>query len=106
MSRIGHIGAATSTGWPSGRDRAERSEAHDGREGSRALVPVVAPASRSPRHTGAPARSAAFLAHVIATAADAPQTRARRRASEAEAAAAYAAASGLVAGSARHRRDV
>ena len=39
---------------------------------------------------------AAFLAHLIATKAQAPQTRARRRASPQEAIAAYRAAAGLM----------
>jgi hypothetical protein len=63
---------------------------------SRALVPVTP----SPRpHAGAMARprpSAPFLAQLIATAQQAPQTRGRRRAEPADACAAYAAASTAV----------
>jgi hypothetical protein len=59
---------------------------------STALVPV-APANRSEPFTGAPrSPSAPFLAHLIATARQAPQTRFRRRAEPEQAAAAYAAA--------------
>ena len=59
---------------------------------STALVPV-APANRSEPFTGAPRPpSAPFLAHLIATARQAPQTRLRRRAEPEQAAAAYAAA--------------
>lgn len=57
----------------------------------RALVPTApasSPADTTPRPRGS------FLAHLIATAVDAPQTRARRRAEPAEAVAAYAAATG------------
>jgi hypothetical protein len=62
---------------------------------SRALVPVTASRPRA----GAMARprpSAPFLAHLIATAQQAPQTRGRRRAEPADACAAYAAASSAV----------
>ncbi len=56
---------------------------------SRALVAVETPASPAPRR---PARDAAFLAHLIATARQLPQTRERRCAEPAEAIAAYRAA--------------
>lgn len=63
--------------------------------GSRALIPV-APALRS---EGGPAPSrcpaANFLAHLIATAQQAPQTRARRRAEPDVALASYRAAARL-----------
>ena len=52
---------------------------------SRALTVIAA----SPRAVSAPRRDAAFLAHLIATRTQAPQTRARRRAEPAEAIAAY-----------------
>ena len=60
---------------------------------SRALTVVVAPAA----HEASPVTrgDAAFLAHLIATKAQAPQTRARRRAEPAEALAAYRAAAEL-----------
>lgn len=63
---------------------------------SRALVPVT---PSPPPHAGAMARprpSAPFLAQLIATAQQAPQTRGRRRAEPADACAAYAAASTAV----------
>jgi hypothetical protein len=56
---------------------------------SRALV-VIAPADREARATATASRpNADFLAHLIATAAKVPQTRARRRAEPNEAIAAY-----------------
>jgi hypothetical protein len=57
----------------------------------RALIPVTAaaPAERSPTMTRHPA--APFLAHLIATQQQAPQTRARRRAAPGEAIAIYGA---------------
>jgi hypothetical protein len=55
---------------------------------SRALVVVEPPA---PRERPAPHRQAPFLAQLIATKAQHPQTRARRRAEPAEAIAAYRA---------------
>lgn len=55
------------------------------RPASRALTVIEAPA----RIASAPCRDAAFLAHLIATRAQVPQTRARRRAEPAEAIAAY-----------------
>jgi hypothetical protein len=58
---------------------------------STALVPV-ARAIRSEPIPGARPPSAPFLAHLIATARQAPQTRLRRRAEPEQAAAAYAAA--------------
>lgn len=65
--------------------------ADEGATESRALV-VTAPAGEPP----APVfRQAAFLAHLIATKAHAPQTRERRRAEPSEAIAAYRAASAM-----------
>jgi hypothetical protein len=61
---------------------------------SRALTVVAAPA---PRETPSPIRgNAAFLAHLIATKAQAPQTRTKRRAAPAEALAAYRAVARMV----------
>jgi hypothetical protein len=57
---------------------------------SRALVPVTAP-SRPRLSPSYPRPDAAFLAHLIATAQGAPQTRERRRAEPADAILAYAA---------------
>jgi hypothetical protein len=59
---------------------------------SRALTVIETPT----RGIAAPRRDAAFLAHLIATRAQAPQTRARRRAEPAEALARYRAVAGLV----------
>ncbi len=59
---------------------------------SRALTVIETPA----RVIAAPRRDPAFLAHLIATRTQAPQTRARRRAEPAEAVARYRAAAGLV----------
>jgi hypothetical protein len=59
---------------------------------SRALTVIETPA----RIVVAPRRDAAFLAHLIATRAQAPQTCARRRADPAEAIARYRAVAGLV----------
>jgi len=70
---------------------------------SRALVPTIPPApAASPLAARRP--SAGFLAQLIATAQQAPQTRARRRAAPDHASAAYGAAlSGSHAGSTFHR---
>jgi hypothetical protein len=60
-------------------------------EVNRALVPVT-PTVQDSTPTRAGSRpSADFIAHLIATSAQAPQTRARRRAEPAEAIAAYGA---------------
>jgi hypothetical protein len=66
----------------------------------RDLVPVPAAQSPLDRPTAgrSPRPGAAFLAHLIATAQQAPQTRARRRAEPADALAHYAgAAQGIAA---------
>jgi hypothetical protein len=61
---------------------------------SRALTVIATPA---PRHVPSPVRGdAAFLAHLIATKEQAPQTREKRRAAPAEALAAYRAVAGMV----------
>lgn len=62
---------------------------------SRALVVIEPPAER-PQATVH--REAAFLAQLIATKAQHPQTRARRRAEPGEAIAAYRAVAGLTRG--------
>lgn len=67
--------------------------------------PVAAPASRALTVIAAPAPrdlppltrgDSAFLAHLIATKAQAPQTREKRRAEPAEVLAAYRAVAGMV----------
>jgi len=60
---------------------------------SRALVPVEA---APPRALPAPRRAAPFLAQLIATRAQAPQTRAHRRAEPTEAIACYRAVAGMM----------
>jgi hypothetical protein len=62
---------------------------------SRALV-VLGSASADEREPGAIYRQPAFLAHLIATKEQHPQTRERRRAEPGEAIAAYRAAGALV----------
>jgi hypothetical protein len=60
----------------------------------RALVPVARAGTASATPAGArnPRPSAAFIAHLVATAQGAPQTRSRRRATADHAATLYAAA--------------
>lgn len=59
---------------------------------SRALVPVAPAAASEPERPLGRRPSAVFLAHLIASAQQVPQTRARRRAEPADAMAAYRAA--------------
>jgi hypothetical protein len=61
---------------------------------SRALTVIAAPAPRDPSLPRARGDSA-FLAHLIATKAQAPQTREKRRAAPAEVLAAYRAVANL-----------
>lgn len=72
--------------------------AHEPRPESRALV-VVAPPAAEESTQGRPMayRDAPFLAHLIATKTQMPQTRSRRRAEPQEALAAYRAVAKLVA---------
>ncbi|MFN3656122.1 MAG: hypothetical protein ACK4UO_02565 [Pseudolabrys sp.] len=65
---------------------------------SRALTVVAQPVERAHAPPPALPRQSAFLAHLIATQAQFPQTRARRRAEPQEAIAAYRAAADLVGG--------
>jgi hypothetical protein len=75
----------------------ERSAPHSAEPESRALVPV-APAAPTERPLVLARRPAApFLAHLIATRMQAPQTRERRRAEPEEAIAAYATLTALAA---------
>ena len=64
---------------------------HTSAPASRALIVLNEP---SPKRA-APRRNAAFLAHLLATKNQAPQTRARRRVEPAEALAAYRKTHGL-----------
>jgi hypothetical protein len=66
-------------------------DANDSPLTGRALVPLASGTGGSGPHRATP-RQAPFLAHLIATARQAPQTRERRRAEPAEAIAAYTAA--------------
>lgn len=76
-----------------GQDRPPSAQASEERSG-RALVAI---ASRAPVLSEPPWKrpEAAFLAHLIATASDAPQTRQRRRAEPQDVHVAYAARTDL-----------
>lgn len=69
---------------------AELAAVTDSPSESRALVPLVSKPAGEAAHRATP-RPAVFLAHLIATARQVPQTRERRRAEPGEAIAAYAA---------------
>jgi hypothetical protein len=88
--RIGGISGAA-IGATARRPAASRTEPRDTVVESRALIAIeaAAPVERSFVRTHHPA--APFLAHLIATRMQAPQTRERRRAEPEDAAAAYAA---------------
>jgi hypothetical protein len=85
------IGTSTVTPRASRRDAAapERAAATE----SRALIPVAAAASGERSATLSRRPQAAFLAHLIATKDQAPQTRARRRAEPEEVLLVYGEAS-------------
>lgn len=85
--RIGSIGSSTVMPRTTRQGAAAPGDAAS--VASRALIPVAAsaPGERSPAITRRPL--AAFLAHLIATQTQAPQTRVRRRAEPEEAEAAY-----------------
>jgi hypothetical protein len=86
MSRVERVRAQQD------RRKIRRAAARDRRTGSRALV-AFAPATAGPEPSLPRVRpSAEFLAQLIATRDQAPQTRQRRRAEPADAIAAYAAA--------------
>jgi len=86
------IGAITTAGSRQGGRPAPGAEAAPAGE-SRALVALM-PAAATHQPTGSH-RQAAFLAHLIATKDQLPQTRERRRAEPAEAIAAYRAMAAL-----------
>ena len=88
--RIGAIKQGSSSG--SGRMPPEEAPAERPAE-SRALVALAPPSAPEPR---AMHRQAPFLAHLIATKAEHPQTRQRRRATPDEAIAAYRATMALM----------
>jgi hypothetical protein len=90
---------ATSLAWDGllSRDETEVTQVAEGSDSpssSRALVPL-APSTRCSYAQRRTPRHATFLAHLIATARQVPQTRERRRAEPAEAIAAYQAAARL-----------
>lgn len=98
-SAIAAIGIATPSA-QSGSSRPRPSEASETIAPNRALVPIqdARRASTSLAHPRPLARHAAFYAHLIATRAQAPQTRARRRIEPAEGVLAYRGASQLPPG--------
>jgi hypothetical protein len=93
MLAIGGIGTSTTTARTSHRDSALAADMDGRATESRALIPIAAP-TPSQRSTTATRRPlASFLAHLIATQAQAPQTRTRRRAEPEEVLAVYGVAS-------------
>lgn len=101
MSDIGPIGPGM---MPGGRGRTTPHPnaavaADKSRASGRALVPLDPTAPTNSLDRAAARASAPFLAHLIATAQQAPQTRARRRAEPGEAIAAYSATKAAAKGS-------
>lgn len=92
MLAIGGIGASTVTPQTSRRGAAAPGEADAPATEARALIPVAAPAPSDRAGTASRRPVAAFLAHLIATQTQAPQTRARRRAEPEDATGIYVAA--------------
>jgi hypothetical protein len=98
MEPIAGIRSALPT-TPQAAGRTSATAAGPDRPGAQALLPVL-PITPTEGHSRASNRPAApFLAHLIATEAQLPQTRARRRAKPDAAAAIYARASGVSGGS-------
>jgi hypothetical protein len=83
---------------------------HAGSEGSadpgRSIVPVHSDARESEKPTRYLRPTAVFLAQLIATAQQAPQTRQRRRAASDDAVARYASATVPSAAGAKHRSSI
>ncbi len=96
MLAIGGIGTSAVTPRASRRDVVAPDNAPT--TGSRALIPVAAAASGERSAVLSRRPQAAFLAHLIATKDQAPQTRARRRAAPEDVTGTYLAATAL------HRR--
>lgn len=91
MLAVGGIGTSTVTPRAPRPDRAAPGEADAPATVGRALIPVAA-AAPSERTCGASRRPLAhFLAHLIATQTQAPQTRTRRRAEPQDVIGSYAA---------------
>jgi hypothetical protein len=76
-----------------GADETVNETALSGALPSRALVVIAPP---QPPSAARPHRNAQFVAHLIATRTQAPQTRIRRRAEPREAAQAYRAVASLI----------
>jgi hypothetical protein len=72
----------------------ETEAGHVRADGQRALVSLAPTGAASDKPASAQRSSADFLAHLIATAAQLPQTRDRRRAEPQDAIAAYTSAAG------------
>jgi hypothetical protein len=87
---IGGIGSTAAIARAARQGTAAPDDA--GPASSRALIPVAAPAPSERSTTASRRPLAPFLAHLIATQAQAPQTRVRRRAEPEEASEAYGAA--------------
>ena len=87
--RIVGVGGSIDAAPRARRDLGQTTKADTPETESRALIAIEAPAAgeRAPRPTRHPA--AGFLAQLIATRMQAPQTRARRRAEPSEASAVY-----------------
>ncbi len=94
QAMLGHAGHPSHDDAWAGTDGAHADDVVETATESRALVATEIPAAAlrvSPAY-----REAAFLAHLLATKAMAPQTRERRRAEPEEAIAAYCAAAELM----------
>lgn len=103
-SAIAAIGISTPSARP-GASRPRPNAAPEPIAPGRALVPVAEPrrAQTSLARPRPLARHAAFYAHLIATRAQAPQTRARRRIEPAEGVSTYRVAGELAPGRAQPR---
>ena len=93
MLAVGGIGPSAAALRTPNRGQSEPREAQPAP--GRALIPVAAPAPTERATTATRRPLAAFLAHLIATQANAPQTRTRRRAEPGEVLGVYSAASAL-----------
>lgn len=91
--RVGAISGRTFGQNAGGMPHDAAPQANEPRPASRALVAVELPAERTDRPMAY--RDAPFLAQLLATKADLPQTRARRRAEPHEVLAAYRSVAAL-----------
>jgi hypothetical protein len=78
--------------WPEAAQARDEAAAEPGITSATTIVPVDAPAFRHAPPVSGGRPSPAFVAHLMATAGHFPETRTLRRASEADAQAAYGAA--------------